>query len=66
MNCYPMGTVENLTKLAAEMGCRMGHLPSTYLGIPLWVSQKFVVVWDSLEERMGKRLALWKRNHIWK
>ena len=30
-----VGDVENLEVLAAELGCRTGTLPSTYLGLPL-------------------------------
>ena len=31
----PMGRVENVELLAAELGCKVGSLPSTYLGLPL-------------------------------
>ena len=30
-----VGDVENLEVLAAELECRIGTLPSTYLGLPL-------------------------------
>ena len=59
-----IGNVVNLNALAVKLGCRTGHLPSTYLGLPLGASHKFVAVWDNVEERMRKRLALWKRNYI--
>ena len=39
-------------------------LPSMYLGLPLGASHKAVAVWYSVEERMHKRLALWKRSYI--
>ena len=42
----------------------MGTLPSTYLGLPLGAPLKSVVVWDGVEERMRKILALWKRQFI--
>ena len=48
----------------AELGCRIGSLPSSYLGLPLGVGHKAVIVWDSVEERMRKRLALWKISYI--
>ncbi|RVW56524.1 putative ribonuclease H protein [Vitis vinifera] len=38
--------------------------PSTYLGLPLGASHKSVKVWDGVEERMRKKLALWKRQFI--
>ena len=58
----PMGAVENVNALATELGCRTGSLPSTYLRLPLGAPHKSVAVWDSIEERMHKRLACWKRN----
>ncbi|RVW71613.1 Transposon TX1 uncharacterized 149 kDa protein [Vitis vinifera] len=59
-----MGRVENAEVLASELGCKVGSLPSTYLGLPLGVPHKSVVAWDGVEERMRKRLALWKRQFI--
>ncbi|RVX10791.1 LINE-1 retrotransposable element ORF2 protein [Vitis vinifera] len=60
----PVGCVENAELLAAELGCKVGSLPSTYLGLPLGASYKSVKVWDGVEERMRKKLALWKRQFI--
>ncbi|RVW54461.1 putative ribonuclease H protein [Vitis vinifera] len=60
----PVGKVENAEVLASELGCKVGSLPSTYLGLPLGTPHKSVVVWDGAEERMRKRLALWKRQFI--
>ncbi|KAJ9680532.1 hypothetical protein PVL29_019761 [Vitis rotundifolia] len=60
----PVGRVENAEILAAELGCKVRSLPSTYLGLPLGASHKSVMVWDGMEERMRKRLALWKRQFI--
>ena len=50
--------------LAAELGCRTGHLPTTYLGLPLRAAHKSMTIWDNIEEKMHKKLALWKRNFI--
>ena len=50
--------------LAVKLGCQVGSLPSTYLGLPLGASHKSIAVWDSIEERMRKRLATWKRSYI--
>ncbi|KAJ9690905.1 hypothetical protein PVL29_013184 [Vitis rotundifolia] len=60
----PVGEVEDLDELAAELGCRVGQLPATYLGLPLGVPNKVVFAWDGVEERMRRRLALWKRQYI--
>ena len=60
----PVGAMENLDALPIELGYRTGHLPTTYLGLPLGATHKSVTIWDSIEEKMQKRLALWKRNFI--
>ena len=31
----PVGNVEDLVFSANELGCKMGNLPTTYLGLPL-------------------------------
>lgn len=46
--------MENVRELAHEFGCKVGALPSTYLGLPLGASFKLVTVWDGVEERFGK------------
>ncbi|RVX07436.1 hypothetical protein CK203_022574 [Vitis vinifera] len=56
----PMDSVENAEALAVELGCKVGSLPSTYLGLPLGAPHRSVVVWDGVEERLWKKLARWK------
>ena len=53
-----VGRVENLEVLALEVGCKVGRLPTSYLGIPLGANHKSVAVWDGVEERFRKRLAM--------
>nr|CAN77770.1 hypothetical protein VITISV_044337 [Vitis vinifera] len=60
----PVGVVEEIDELATELGCRVGSLPSQYLGLPLGAPNKAHSVWDGVEERMRGRLALWKRQYI--
>ena len=48
----PVGRVENMDDLAWEFGCRLGSLPTTYLGMPLGAPFKLVTVWDGVEERL--------------
>ena len=60
----PVGRVENIDDLAIDFGCRVGSLPSTYLGLPLGAPFKSVIVWDGVEERFRRRLAIWKRQFI--
>ncbi|RVW30599.1 LINE-1 reverse transcriptase-like [Vitis vinifera] len=53
----PVGRVENMDDLAWEFGCKVGSLPSTYLGMPLGASFKSTSVWDGVEDRFRKRLV---------
>ena len=60
----PVGRVEDVDGLAAELGCKKGSLPTEYLGLPLGAKHKEARVWDGVEERFRNRLALWKRQYI--
>ncbi|RVW13630.1 LINE-1 reverse transcriptase-like [Vitis vinifera] len=60
----PVGEVDELEELAAELGCRLGALPTVYLGLPLGAHHKTSSSWDGVEERMRRRLAWWKRQYI--
>ena len=57
----PVGEVEEIEELAVELGCMVGSLPSQYLGLPLGASNRAPSMWDGVEERVRKRLVLWKR-----
>lgn len=57
----PVRRVENIRELAHKFGCKVGALPSTYLGLPLGVPSNSIVVWDGVDERFWKKLTLWKR-----
>ena len=60
----PTEIVDYAHDLAREFGCKLGSLPSTYLGLPLGAPFRHVAVWDGVEERLHKRLALWKRYYL--
>ncbi|RVW28251.1 putative glucan 1,3-alpha-glucosidase [Vitis vinifera] len=60
----PVGEVEDIEEMAMELGCKVGLLPTVYLGLPLGAHHKAVSMWDGVEERMRKRLAQWKRQYI--
>ena len=60
----PLGRVDNVELLAAELGYGVGSLPTTYLGLPLGAPHRALGVWDSMEERFKKRLSSWKRQYI--
>ena len=55
-----IGPVANMEELASEFGCKVGSLPTTYLGLPFGAKHKTLSVWDSVDERFRKRLASWK------
>ena len=56
--------MEEVDVLAVELGCRVGSLPSSFLGLPLGAPNKAISMWDGVEERVRRRLALWKRQYI--
>ena len=55
-----VGGVENIEALVAELGCKVGSLPSSYLGFPLGAPHRSMAVWAGVEKRFRKRLARWK------
>ena len=59
-----VGDVENIEQLACELGCKVGTLPLTYLGLPLGTRQNLVRIWEGIEERFRRRLIAWKRQYI--
>ena len=61
---FPVGEVEEVDVMVVELGCKVGSLPSSYLGLPLGAPNKALSVWDGVEERVRRRLALWKRQYI--
>ena len=60
----PVEEVDEIYEMAVELGCKVGQLPSTYLGLPLGAPNKAGYVWDGVEERMRWKLALWKRQYL--
>jgi hypothetical protein len=53
----PVGDVPKLRVLADIMGCRIGSLPMSYLGMPLRANFKSKTVWNSILEKMECKLA---------
>ena len=60
----PVGNDPNLEEFAEVLGCKVGAIPTTYLGIPLEAPYKFSKVWKGVEEGFQKRLAWWKRQYL--
>ena len=42
----PVGKVDDVERLAFELGCNIGFLPTEYLGLPLGAKHKVARVWD--------------------
>ncbi|RVX18962.1 putative ribonuclease H protein [Vitis vinifera] len=47
----PVGEVEEVNKMAVEIGCRVGQLSAVYLGLPLGTPNKATSVWDEVKEK---------------
>nr|CAN70181.1 hypothetical protein VITISV_000006 [Vitis vinifera] len=60
----PVGEGIPMETLALVLGCKIGSLPTSYLGLPLGAPYKSTRVWDAVEERFRKRLSLWKRQYL--
>ena len=53
----PMGEVANLMGLVNILGCKVGSLPLTYIGLPLGSIFKVNNIWCPVVEKVGKQLA---------
>ncbi|RVW71694.1 hypothetical protein CK203_061334 [Vitis vinifera] len=63
-----LSRVENIDDVALHFGCRVGSLPSTYLGLLLGAPFKSVIVLDGVEERsleVRERLKQIQRDFLW-
>ncbi len=60
----PVGHVPNVTELASILGCRVSAFSLTYLGLPLGATFKRKTIWNSVVERMEKRLVGWKKLYL--
>ena len=46
-----VGEVEDVDRAVVVFGCKVGNLPTTYLGLPLGAPHNSCRVWDVVEER---------------
>ena len=60
----PIGVVDNVHVLAGLLGCRVGNLPMSYLGMPLGASHKSSSIWIPILEKYERRLAGWKKLYL--
>lgn len=51
---FRVGEVSNLEVLTSILGCRIGSLPTTYLGLLLGASFKSSLVWEPVVERIRR------------
>ena len=56
-----MGVVPNILLLVDVLGCKQGSLPMKYLGPPLGAHFKDRSIWNTILEKMERKLAGWKR-----
>ena len=62
----PIGEVNNVHALAETLGCRVGVLPMTYLGMPLGASNKSPSIWNPILEKIERKIAGWKKLYLLK
>ena len=60
----PIGEVEDVHALAEILGCRVGELPMSYLGMPLKASHNFPSIWNPILEKFERHLAGWKKLYL--
>ena len=60
----PVGEVEDVDRATTDFGCKVGNLPTTYLGLPLRAPYNSCRVWDVVEERFKRKLATWKKQYL--
>lgn len=54
-----VGIVDIIQELVLVFNFMVGTLPTIYLGLPLHASNKDLVVWNLVIDRVQKRLAGW-------
>ena len=49
-----------MEELAVGLGCGVGKLSTSFMGLPLGASFKSLRMWDVVEEIFRKKLFMWK------
>ena len=52
----PIGEVDDVHALAEILGCRVGELPMSYLGMPLGASHNSPSIWNPILEKLSGNL----------
>ena len=53
----PIGEVVDVHALVEILGCKVGTLPMSYLGMPLGASHNSPSIWNSILEKIERKLA---------
>ena len=53
----PLGEVDDVHALAEILGCRVGELPMSYLGMPLGASHNSPSIWNPILEKFKRKLV---------
>ena len=59
-----IGEVNDVHALVEILGCRVGALLMTYLGMPLGASHKSPSIWNPILEKIEWKLAGWKKLYL--
>ena len=62
----PIGEVDDVHALADILGCRVGTLPMSYLGMPLGASHNSPSIWNPILEKIEWKLAGRKKLYLFK
>ena len=60
----PIREVDDVHALAEILGCRVGTLPMSYLGMPLGASHNSPSIWNPILEKIERKLAGWKKLYL--
>ena len=60
----PIGEVDDVHVLVEILGCRVGTLHMSYLGMPLGTSYKSPSIWNPILEIIERKLAKWKKLYL--
>lgn len=59
-----VGREDRGESFARILGCKLGKLPTKYLGLPLGATYKVKAMWDVVEEKLRRKLAAWKKQYL--
>ena len=60
----PIGEVVDVHALAEILGCKVGSLLMSYLGMPLGASHNCPSIWNPILEKIERKLVGWKRLYL--